>query len=115
MEILKCLENCNHIKFYEITDFKDFGTGYYIKIDITFNNLSKLFITEYIDIDERNYSYHWQDKTSQLIKRWDNAPHHKKISTYPHHIHINNSIFENYNIDCNSIFNEIEKILTQKK
>jgi len=33
------------------------------------------------------YSFHWQDSTGQLLKRWDNAAHHPEIKTSPHHFH----------------------------
>ncbi len=33
------------------------------------------------------YSFHWQDAAGQLRKRWDNAAHHPKVSTQPHHVH----------------------------
>jgi len=33
------------------------------------------------------YSFHWQDMTGQLMKRWDNASHHPELSTSPHHVH----------------------------
>jgi hypothetical protein len=34
------------------------------------------------------YSYHWQDASGNLKKRWDNAAHHPEIVTHPHHVHI---------------------------
>ena len=33
------------------------------------------------------YSFHWQDATGRLRMRWDNAPHHPEVSTYPDHVH----------------------------
>lgn len=33
------------------------------------------------------YRHHWQDKNGHLLKRWDNAPHHPEIDTFPHHLH----------------------------
>ncbi len=33
------------------------------------------------------YSFHWQDTSGQLLKRWDNAAHHLEVSTRPHHVH----------------------------
>lgn len=33
------------------------------------------------------YSFHWQDASGRLRKRWDNAPHHPEVSTHPHHVH----------------------------
>ena len=33
------------------------------------------------------YSFHWQHATGELIRRWDNAPHHPELHTAPHHLH----------------------------
>ena len=33
------------------------------------------------------YSFHWQDSSGLLRKRWDNAAHQPNISTHPHHVH----------------------------
>jgi hypothetical protein len=33
------------------------------------------------------YSFHWQDAAGQLLKRWDNAAHHRELSTHPNHFH----------------------------
>jgi len=33
------------------------------------------------------YSFHWQNVEGKLIRRWDNAPHHPEISSFPHHLH----------------------------
>ena len=33
------------------------------------------------------YSYHWQNKTGVLIKRWDNAPHYQELAGFPDHLH----------------------------
>ncbi len=34
------------------------------------------------------YHFHWQGHNNRLIKRWDNAPHHPEIKTFPDHIHV---------------------------
>lgn len=33
------------------------------------------------------YSFHWQRADGSLISRWDNAPHHPEITSFPNHIH----------------------------
>ena len=38
-------------------------------------------------IQRVTYSYHWQTKDGVLIKRWDNAPHHKELAGFPDHLH----------------------------
>lgn len=33
------------------------------------------------------YRHHWQDSDGHLVKRWDNAPHHPDVTSFPHHLH----------------------------
>jgi len=54
------------------------------------------------------YSYHLM-KGDKVI-RWDNVPHHKEISTYPHHKHENDEIKESRNMDVCMVLEEIEAI-----
>ncbi len=34
------------------------------------------------------YSFHWQDRNGSLVRRWDNAPHHPELDSFPYHIHV---------------------------
>lgn len=34
------------------------------------------------------YRYHLQDAEGALLCRWDNAPHHPTVETFPHHFHL---------------------------
>ncbi len=111
MEIIKYLDNSNIVKSYNIKDVKTFDIGFYIKISVELVDNSFLFITEYIDEYERNYSYHWQDAKNNLIIRWDNAPHHKEIISFPHHLHKNKGVFENFDITIDEILKVIENII----
>lgn len=33
----------------------------------------------------RDYSLHWQRRDGVLIQRWDTAPHHPEVATFPSH------------------------------
>ncbi len=57
-----------------------------IRAIATLNDGSTLHLSEAEGTDWREYSYHWQ-KNNQLIRRWDNAPHHQELSNFPHHVH----------------------------
>ena len=52
-----------------------------------------LHAAEYVIIENNEfikrpkYRYQLQDKENILTARWDNAPHHSEISTYPFHKH----------------------------
>lgn len=115
MEILNFLSNSEIVSNFNILDFKQFEDGFYIKIKVFLKNDTLVFIKEYVDTFERNYSYHWQNKKDELIVRWDNAPHHKHLITYPHHYHKNNEVFESFDINYISIFKVIEKSIDIKE
>jgi hypothetical protein len=35
----------------------------------------------------RDYSLHWQRADGTLVQRWDTAPHHPELATFPSHIY----------------------------
>ena len=38
-------------------------------------------------VEVTKYSFHWQGPHGDLIRRWDNAPHHPEVASHPHHVH----------------------------
>lgn len=59
---------------------------------ITINNGSLLEASERIEREQQyllmtKYSFHWQDADGKLIARWDDAPHHPHLATFPYHVH----------------------------
>ncbi|MCZ7401929.1 MAG: DUF6516 family protein [Candidatus Methanoperedens sp.] len=79
---------------------------------------STLYVTEYFTISGENikhdkYSYHLQKK-GEFIIRWDNAPHHRELSTFPYHVHNKDGVNESKEMTINEILDEIsEKILPE--
>lgn len=65
----------------------------FIRAEIKFTDRSILRIREFVSVEsgiERDmYSYQYTDAKNDLIFRYDNTPHHKKLQlpTYPHHKH----------------------------
>jgi len=68
-------------------DFRTERTGL-IKGVIEFIDDSKLFLTEYVDLryklEKLTYAYHYQEKTGQLIFRYDNAVHRPRLGFKDH-------------------------------
>lgn len=62
----------------------------YIKATATFVNGSQLWIREFVDDKLRkiDYAYHFQSSDGKLLFRYDNAPHHVDVATFPHHKHV---------------------------
>ena len=38
----------------------------------------------------KRYSYYWLSAADQIKTGWDNAPHHTRLKTHPHHKHVGN-------------------------
>ncbi len=83
----------------------------YVKSEILFSDRSELLFKEYlvaIPILKRlTYSYQYQDRSKELIFRFDNAEHHREVSTYPHHKHIKNMVLSSKEMSLKEIINEI--------
>lgn len=59
------------------------------KSKIILRDGSNLRILERYNRDKLEYySYSWLTSSNELIIGWDCAPHHVKISTFPHHKHL---------------------------
>jgi hypothetical protein len=80
---------------YEVKRYRQYGGAYEFVAVIEFIDGSSLSIRDYLFIDgRRKYSFHWQNADQLLIRRWDNAKHHKQIATFPFHQHTPEGIEE---------------------
>ncbi len=63
------------------------------------------------------YSFHWQDSSGNLIARWDTAPHHLSLPTFPHHIHDGGeaNIQPHAQVSIADVLAEIAQRLSKKK
>lgn len=84
---LELLDGSPVVKSYEILDYKEGESFYFLKIKAVLVDGSVLHIREFVSEEEYNYSFQWQ-RNGNLIIRWDNAPHHRGIETFPHHKHV---------------------------
>lgn len=85
---------------------------------ITFENGSSLDFLEVIDIERETklkYRYHFMSKLNKLIFRYDNAPHHPHIESFPHHKHIAKSIKKSAEPSLYDVLLEITKKSTKKQ
>lgn len=91
----------------------------FVRGEIYFPDDSILHIREYVDVEisvERlAYSYHYLDASQQLIFRYDNTGHHKKLNlaTYPHHKHLGSedNIIAAAATDLAAVLREIEALI----
>ena len=58
------------------------------------------------------YSYHWQDQNGSMRIRWDNAPHHDDLRTFPHHKHTP-QLEESMEMNLEDVMKEIKERLRE--
>ena len=102
------------IKSYEIICWDSEPGLYRFKAKINFVDSSVLIVKDYLFRRERKYSYQWQDEDNNLIIRWDNATHWKKIDTFPHHKHVDGKVFSSREITLQDILDYIYNSLKKK-
>lgn len=101
----------NIIKEYTIIQDREDHKIRENKIKIIFSDSTILEATEIeiFSLKKRKYAYHWMDSNFQLLIRWDNALHHKQISSFPHHKHISDekNIFDSHDISLKEVLEVI--------
>lgn len=99
---------------YDVLQFRMVGASYQFIAKVCLSNQTELHIKDYLFLDgTRKYSYHWQDAQGICIVRWDNAPHHQAISTFPFHKHSGELeiITESPPMKLNAVLDNISKVI----
>ena len=83
---------------------------------LKFHNGSLLEFDEVIifrndQIVKLRYAYHYQNEAGEVIFRYDNAPHHPHILTYPHHKHVSTTVEPAQAPDLSDVLHEIEQLI----
>lgn len=89
-QIEKTIEEFPDIIFSSITKKIYSHTQGYIGGSIIFDNQHRLDFIEVKNTDREQkikYRYHYMNENQEMLFRYDNAPHHREIETFPHHKH----------------------------
>lgn len=83
---------------------------------LRFWNGSRLEFTETlveqgVILIKTDYAYHYQDANARLIFRYDNAPHHRQVSTFPHHKHTTAGVTEAQPPHLVDVLREVDEFL----
>ena len=114
-EIISALRQSAIVLDVEVLELIDEDSVKLIKIKAVLKENCLLYITELHTKDYQKYSYHCQKNDGDLIVRWDNKPHWKDMSTYPHHKHENDQVYPSHRVTIVDVLDEIEeKIAVQK-
>jgi hypothetical protein len=76
--------------------------------------LEVVFLFNNPQVKKKKYSYHFMDSNSVLIFRYDNAMHHKELSSFPHHKHLKNEVVASSEPNINTILREIKSYLERQ-
>lgn len=117
--IQKIIESFAFIHLSEVSYTKRGSYEGFIKGELHFVDGSMLHLREFVDVEiitERlMYAYQYQDSSNNLIFRYDNTGHHKKlgIATYPHHKHQGSeeNVFPASAPDLQTVLMEIESLI----
>jgi len=113
-EIISALRQSDIVREIDVLELIDEDSVKLIKIKAILKEKCFLYITELHTKNYQKYSYHCQKNNGDLIIRWDNKPHWKSISTYPHHKHENNQVFPSHRVTIIDVLNQIkERIFRQ--
>ena len=58
-----------------------------------------------------DYAYHYQRADGTLVFRYDNAPHHPEVPTFPDHMHIEGHVEATEPPDLNEVLRRIDGLL----
>ena len=86
----------------------DLSLGHlFVNGKIVFYNSTVLEFTESITPNGLRYRYQYMEGNGNLIFRYDNVPHHPKLSTFPHHKHAKNTTTESGPVELKQVVEEI--------
>jgi hypothetical protein len=91
--VRETLEACPVVQSSSVTYDKRSTHEGFIRGEVYFVDGSMLHLREFVDaettLDRLTYVYQYMDSTQQLVFRYDNTGHHRKLDllTYPHHKH----------------------------
>ncbi len=91
----------------------DFAVGAsLIEGKIAFSNGNILEFVESITAERLKYRYQYMNADGTMVFRYDNAPHHRNLATFPHHKHVGEHVIESEEPTLRVVIEEIIDLLT---
>jgi len=90
----------------------------YVRGTVLFTDASSLELSLFIQKKGRalsvdKYRFQYMDRQGHMIFRYDNAPHHPDLTSFPHHKHISNRAISATFKELSDILEEISAIILQ--
>jgi hypothetical protein len=115
----RVIEACSVAQSFNVRFDKRGSHEGFIRGEVYFIDGSTLHLREFVDVEiavERlTYVYQYMTSAEQLIFRYDNTGHHRKLdlTTYPHHKHegSTNQIIDSAAPNLDAVLQEIEALV----
>ena len=93
------IRSCGVVATYNLNTVQLSPSTGYMEGEIAFIDGSRLVFFEFLrqgvaGFDRGKYRYHFMDVDSQLVFRYDNAPHHAELSGFPCHKHLPDGVMD---------------------
>ncbi len=95
-------------------DFKEFSSDEgMVRGRLLFLGGYMLTFMEYIQIGKERpkYRFNLTDSKGDMIFRYDNAAHHRDVSTFPHHKHVSDEVKPSKEMGFTEVLSEIESMI----
>ena len=115
MDAFRLLERSEAVLSFDVIDHRVWRAGSYLRLCVLLRDGSELHTREFVNDVERKYSVHWQSGTGVLLARWDNAPHHPDLLTYPDHKHVEVGVEATSEVGLDDVLDCIERCLTSQR
>ena len=108
LEVIKWLIKKKMISFNLVSE--EMGI---IKGKIVFVNNYALDFRELVSMGHTDYRFHFMNGTNSLIMRWDSAPHHKEITTFPFHLHTPEGVMECDKVNLIEVIDIVKALMSK--
>lgn len=110
------IHGCAIVVSYSLNAVQHSPNTAYVEGEVFFTDGSRLVFFEFLrsvlaDLNREKYRYHLMDAGNQLVFRYDNAPHHPKIATFPHHKHQSTGVTDSLAPTFAQVVEEIESTI----
>jgi Family of unknown function (DUF6516) len=112
--IVAALRQSTLVKDLEVTELVEEDSVQFLRVKAEMRDGSLLYVRELFVRDQSKYSYHWQTQTGALLLRWDNAPHHPEIPTFPHHKHEGERVSPSVRVTVEEVLAALAKRLQKR-
>jgi predicted ATPase len=91
-----------------------------LRIRLRFSDQALLEISEAVvltagELRWLSYRYHYQDPSGAMLFRYDNAPHHPEIPTYPDHMHAGDRILASAHPSIEQVLQEVRALRSRAR